>query len=73
MLIPSATSRRPPDCRRHEAKLGLAIAREIISEHHGEIEYVASSRKGAEFRLILPVTKATAQAPRRNEVTKNAA
>src|SRR5262249_12372091 len=38
--------------------LGLAIAREIVLEHGGKIDCIMEVRKGAEFRVVLPVAKA---------------
>lgn len=35
--------------------LGLIIAREIIAEHRGQIEFVSGANEGAVFRLTLPV------------------
>ncbi|CAG0979849.1 two-component system, NtrC family, sensor kinase [Methylophilaceae bacterium] len=37
--------------------LGLAVVRQIVAAHHGEIIVGESAMKGAEFRLLLPTTK----------------
>jgi two-component system, NtrC family, sensor histidine kinase HydH len=39
--------------------LGLAVVRQIVSAHHGEITVGESSMKGAEFRLLLPASEET--------------
>jgi two-component system NtrC family sensor kinase len=36
--------------------LGLAMCREILVQHGGQIEYLSTSGPGATFRLRLPVT-----------------
>ena len=43
--------------------LGLAIAREIVVEHGGQIECVAEVSKGAEFRVVLPALEAVSAIP----------
>jgi len=37
--------------------LGLSISREIIAKHHGEIQIVSQSGRGATVTVILPITQ----------------
>lgn len=53
--------------------LGLLIARDIIAEHHGQIELVSGSPAGAVFRLILPVAEWPELAAEYIEAETNAA
>jgi two-component system, NtrC family, sensor kinase len=53
--------------------LGLAIAREIVIEHGGTIEYVIGFRKGAEFRITLPVAASAIQLSTQIEAITDAA
>jgi two-component system, NtrC family, sensor kinase len=53
--------------------LGLSIAREIVIEHGGTIEYVSAFRKGAEFRLTLPVAITSSKLSSQIEVITDAA
>jgi signal transduction histidine kinase len=41
--------------KRDGAGLGLAIAKEIVGAHGGEIEYRSTRRGGSEFAVDLPV------------------
>jgi signal transduction histidine kinase len=52
---------------------GLAIAREIITEHGGRIEAVREQRQGATFILRLPISNAGATPETRKEVMANVA
>jgi signal transduction histidine kinase len=52
---------------------GLAIAREIMVEHGGQIEAVKVEGHGAAFRLTLPLAGGGDAAPRSEEVTTDAA
>ncbi len=52
---------------------GLAIAREIISEHGGQIEAVCEKRQGATFIVRLPLGAANAIPKTRKEVLANVA
>lgn len=52
---------------------GLAIAREIMVEHGGQIEAVAGAGRGAAFRLTLPLHADREPGPRAAEVTTDAA
>jgi signal transduction histidine kinase len=36
--------------------LGLALCREIVTNHGGTIEYVSLPERGATFRIVLPIT-----------------
>jgi signal transduction histidine kinase len=36
--------------------LGLPIVEQIISEHHGSVDYVSELGKGTTFRITLPVS-----------------
>ncbi|MGH9883335.1 MAG: sensor histidine kinase, partial [Pyrinomonadaceae bacterium] len=53
--------------------LGLVIAREIMTEHRGEIACVNGLVQGAEFRLTLPVVESIAAAVPHSEVRMDAA
>jgi NtrC-family two-component system sensor histidine kinase KinB len=46
-----------PSAKRHGAGLGLAICREIVRRHGGEIEIYSRPRKGTRFTITLPVPK----------------
>jgi len=37
--------------------LGLAIVQQIVTEHHGTIDFVSTSGKGTTFRISLPSAK----------------
>lgn len=39
--------------------LGLAVVRQIVQAHHGEITYRNSEMGGAEFTIVLPMTQPT--------------
>lgn len=39
--------------------LGLAVVRQIVQAHHGEITYRNSALGGAEFTIVLPITQPT--------------
>ena len=52
---------------------GLAIAREIITEHGGQIEAVCEQRQGATFVVKLPLAAASVMQESRNEVMANVA
>jgi two-component system NtrC family sensor kinase len=52
--------------------LGLAIAREIVVEHGGNIDCV-EVKKGAEFRVVLPVVEARSAVPEFTQVSLDAA
>ena len=52
---------------------GLAIAREIMVEHGGQIEAVGGGERGAAFRLTLPLAGGPEPAARAEEVTTDAA
>jgi signal transduction histidine kinase len=52
---------------------GLAIAREIMTEHSGRIEAVNGQGKGAAFRLSLPLAKADAASAPTEEVMTHVA
>jgi signal transduction histidine kinase len=52
---------------------GLAIAREIMTEHSGRIEVVNGHGKGATFSLTLPLAGTGAVSPITEEVMTNAA
>lgn len=52
---------------------GLAIAREIMVEHGGQIEAVTGQGRGAAFRLTLPLAGGPETAARAEEVTTDAA
>ena len=47
--------------------LGLAIARQIVAAHGGEISYTSEPNKGTAFRLTIPLT--TADSPQRSVTT----
>lgn len=53
--------------------LGLLIAREIISEHRGQIELVSGLPTGATFRLTLPALERLTLVGEKDEVEANAA
>jgi PAS domain S-box-containing protein len=40
----------------HGTGLGLPIVRQIVSEHHGTMDYVSESGKGTTFRVSLPLS-----------------
>jgi NtrC-family two-component system sensor histidine kinase KinB len=44
-----------PSVKRHGAGLGLAICREIVRRHGGEIEIYSRPRKGTRFTITLPL------------------
>jgi signal transduction histidine kinase len=48
---------------------GLSIAREIVTEHGGTIEYVSGFRKGAEFRITFPAAASDSQPSQIEAVT----
>ncbi len=52
---------------------GLAIAREIMVEHGGQIEAVGGDGRGATFRLTLPLASGAGTAPQAEEVKTDAA
>ncbi|MBO0797925.1 MAG: DUF4118 domain-containing protein [Blastocatellia bacterium] len=52
---------------------GLAIAREIIAEHGGQIEAVSEQRQGATFLIKLPLSQARTAAGQPEEVMGNVA
>jgi signal transduction histidine kinase len=52
---------------------GLAIAREIVAEHGGQIEAVCEQRQGATFIMRLPLNGAGATPETRKEVMANVA
>jgi len=37
--------------------IGLALCKNIVSNHHGEISATAKENEGASFRIVLPVTR----------------
>lgn len=39
--------------------LGLAVVRQIVQSHHGEITYRNSALGGAEFTIVLPISQAS--------------
>jgi len=47
-----------PNAKRNGAGLGLAICREIVRRHGGEIEIYSRPRRGTRFTITLPVPKA---------------
>ena len=49
--------------------LGLAIAREIVLEHGGEIECVTDVERGAEFRVVLPAVASVVAVSEFSEVS----
>ena len=53
--------------------LGLAIAKEIITDHRGKIECVNGQDKGTEFRVKLPMAEFAVQTQSRIEVRIDAA
>lgn len=40
----------------HGTGLGLPIVRQIVSEHHGTMDYISESGKGTTFRVSLPLS-----------------
>ena len=52
---------------------GLAIVREIMTEHGGRIEAISEQDQGAAFRLTLPLAKARAVPTARKEVMEDVA
>ncbi len=52
---------------------GLAIAREIMSEHGGSIELIDGAGRGAAFRLTLPLERPIPEAGPGEEVTSDVA
>ena len=52
------------------AGLGLAIAREIVRAHHGEISIDSAPLRGAAVRVVLPLVPVTRPAPARNGLIK---
>ena len=56
---------RVPGTTSHGAGLGLAIAREIVAAHGGEIRAESDPGRGATFSFTLPTTSATAGEPDR--------
>jgi signal transduction histidine kinase len=52
---------------------GLAIAREIVTEHSGQIEAVCEQRQGATFIVRLPHDQASAAPETQKEVMANVA
>jgi signal transduction histidine kinase len=52
---------------------GLAIAREIVTEHSGQIEAICEQRQGATFIVRLPLCEAGATLETRKEVMANVA
>jgi signal transduction histidine kinase len=49
--------------RRGGAGLGLAIARDLMLAHGGDLELVATGRDGTTFRLVLPMVEQAARVP----------
>ena len=47
-----------PNAKRHGAGLGLAICREIVRRHGGEIEIYSRPRRGTRFTITVPIRKA---------------
>ena len=47
-----------PNAKHHGAGLGLAICREIVHRHGGEIEIYSRPRRGTRFTITLPAAKA---------------
>ena len=43
--------------------MGLAVAQKIIQDHGGEITVEKTSETGTDFRLIMPLTIASKEAP----------
>jgi signal transduction histidine kinase len=50
---------------------GLSIAREIVTEHGGQIEAICEQRQGATFVVRLPLQGADATLKRRKEALAN--
>jgi signal transduction histidine kinase len=49
--------------RRGGAGLGLAIARDLMLAHGGDLELVATGRDGTTFRLVLPMIEQADRVP----------
>jgi signal transduction histidine kinase len=52
---------------------GLAIAREIVADHNGQLEIIGEQEQGATFLLTLPLKRAQAVSALRKEVIEDVA